>query len=702
MQNNYTEERKKLIKELRSEKIEPYPYRYEISHSISDIIRIFEEEKPSDLNVSAAGRIMLLRKMGKATFMHIQDFTGRIQIYLKRDIIGQQAYETLKKIDVGDIIGVIGNVFTTRTGETTVLVNGYTLLSKAVRQLPEKYHGIRDKGMIYRQRCLDMIMNADSRKVFYKRSLILKYIRDWLYCRKFAEVDIPIIQMMYGGAEARPFKTHVNALETEAFLSISPELYLKRYIAGGFERVFSMQKAFRNEGIDATHNPEFTLLEIYQAYADYNDMMLLTESLISDTVTHINGSLELKAGGNTINMKAPFKRFPLLTLLGDKLGRDPYEMTMKELEEIAKEIECKEHPKPGASRGELIMFLFEALCEKDLIEPTFVIDYPMESSPLCKVHRKDSRLIERFELYINGREFANAYSEQNDPVIQREALEAQSQRLRAGFAEAMPMDEYFVRAVEYGMPPAGGVGLGIDRLVMLITQTELIKDVITFPLVKIERGLEEEMETMENIDIKESGQDMDSEKGDEYMDPGITKKRAHELYDQYIKSSTLKGHTLSSAYVMKGVAKHFGYNEDYFYIAGLLHDLDFDMEQSPEKHGLLTIDILREEGVDRRILDAIKRHNEGLGEARETFLDHALASSESITGLVYATALILPGRKLRDVKPSSVVKRMKKKEFARKVSRETIMECEKLGLSLEEFAGIAIDSMLEIAEEIGV
>ncbi len=702
MQNNYTEERKKLIYELRNAGIDPFPYSYQISHNIDDILRIYNKDKQSEFDVSAAGRIMLLRKMGRATFMHIQDFSGKIQIYFKKDIIGDKGYELLKKLDVGDIIGVNGRVFTTRTGETTILVDRFALLSKAIRQLPEKYHGIRDKGMIYRQRCLDMIMNKEGRDVFYKRSRILKFIRDWLSSKGFLEVDIPIIQMMYGGAEARPFKTHVNALETDAFLSISPELYLKRYIVGGFDRVYSMQKAFRNEGIDATHNPEFTLLEIYQAYVDYNDMMTLTENLISDAVRHINNSSAVKAGENTINLQVPFKRVSLISLLEAELGKNPYEMTVEELRKLTDNIESKEHPDASATAGELIMFLFEALCEKDLIQPAFVVDYPKESSPLCKKHRKDDRLIERFELYINGREFANAYSEQNDPVIQRELLESQSQKLRAGFAEAMPMDEYFVRAVEYGMPPTGGVGLGIDRLVMLLTESELIKDVIAFPLVRIDRE-SDQTETEEDSmysDIK-SSEDKDASAND-YSEPGITIDRARELYDKYVKSVTLKGHTLSSAHVMKGVARHFGLNEDYFYITGLLHDLDFDMEQSPDKHGLLTLEILEKENVDRDIIKAIKRHNEGLGEERSTFLDFALASSETVTGIIYATALIMPSKKLKDVKVSSVIKRMKKKDFAKKVSRETIMESEKLGLSLEEFIGIAVDSMLEIADEIGI
>lgn len=697
MQNNYTEDRKKIIKELQDMGINPFPYSYKIDHSIEEIFEKYDKEKPYEMKVSIAGRIMLLRKMGKATFMHIQDSSGQIQIYIKMDTIGKDKYKLLKKLDVGDIIGIKGEVFTTRTGETTVVVEDYTLLSKSIRPLPEKYHGIRDKGMIYRQRCLDMIMNKDSRETFHKRAIIIKYIRDWLYKKGFLEVDIPIIQMMYGGAEAKPFKTFVNAIGMEAFLSISPELYLKRYIVGGFDKVFSMQKAFRNEGIDATHNPEFTLMELYQAYIDYNSVMELTENLISDTVFHINGSNIIDLGKEKIEIKAPFKRVPLVALVQEKLGKDPYDMSREDLLELAMDIEHKEHPHKKASKGEIITFLFDALCEKELIEPVFVIDYPKESSPLCKVHREDSRLIERFELFINGKEFANAYSEQNDPVIQRQALEEQSNKLRAGFEEAMPMDKYFVQAVEYGMPPTGGVGFGIDRLVMLITGKDLIKDVITFPIVKIDREMDEDEISQE----KGTASDAESEKT-EYKDSGITIKRAEELYREYIKSDTLKNHTLSSAYVMKGIAKHFGYDQEYFYITGLLHDLDFDEEQSPEKHGLKTLEILQREKINPNIIKAIKRHNEGLGEPRSTFLDFALASSETVTGLIYATALIYPSKKLKDVKAKSVIKRMKKKDFAKKVNRDTIRECENLGITLEEFINIAIDSMLEIAEDIGI
>lgn len=689
MQHNYLSDRKRTISELKENGINPFPYRFEISHNIPEIFEVYNENDQYGLSVSIAGRIMLYRKMGKAAFMHIHDFTGKIQIYIKMDIVGKEKYDLLKKISVGDIIGVKGRVFTTKTGETTVLADEYTLLSKALRQLPEKYHGIRDKGQIYRQRCLDMIMNFNTRTIFQKRALIIKHIRDWLYKRGFLEVDVPVIQMAYGGAEAKPFTTFINAIDTEAFLSISPELYLKRYIVGGFEKVFSMQKAFRNEGIDATHNPEFTLLELYQSYIDYNDIMELAENLISSTAYHINGNYEIDTDSGRINVTPPFKRVSLLSLVREKIGRDPYDIDINELREIALRIEHKEKPEKEASRGEIISFIFDALCEKDLIMPTFVIDYPRESSPLCKVHRSDDRLIERFELFINGKEFANAYSELNDPILQREALEAQSRKLRAGCAEAMPMDEYFVRAVEYGMPPAGGIGFGIDRLVMLITGQDNIKDVITFPIVRYEQETDGTETKPEKKDIS-------------FTNPGISIERAFQLFDEYIKSETLKIHTLSSANVMKGIAKHFGHDQDYFFITGLLHDLDFDMEQRENKHGLMTLEILRKEGVNPDIINAIKRHNEGLGEPRQNFLDHALASSETVTGLIYAAALILPEKKLKKLKVSSVIKRMKKKDFAKKVNRDTIRESEKLGITLEEFIKIAIDSMLEIADKIGI
>jgi len=681
----YTDERSKTIAELIEQGITPYPYRYDKSHFIQQVLAEFAEDETRTLQVAIAGRIMLFRKMGRATFMHIQDMTGRMQLYFKLDNLGQDAYRLLKKLDVGDIIGARGEIFRTRTGEITLLVSAYELLSKAIRPLPEKYHGLRDKALIYRQRALDMIMNPESLQTFTTRARIMRHIREWFYKRGFMEVDVPAIQLTYGGAEAKPFTTYINATNEHAFLSISPELYLKRYIVGGMERVFSLGKAFRNEGLDATHHPEFTLMECYQAYVDYSDMMELTENLYADMVQAITGSKVLRYQGQDISFATPFARRPLISLVAREVGRDPYAMSLADLWERCRQVEGKDLPAKDAGHGELIMFLFDALCEHKLLQPTFVTDYPKESSPLCKQHREDPRLIERFELFIAGKEFANAYSEQNNPLKQRDALEAQAKRLRAGAEEAMPMDEWFVRAVEYGMPPTGGMGCGVDRLVMLLTGRESIKDVIAFPLVSQDKAEAGKKETAQGPDTA-----------------GITMDQAQALFEQYVTSDRLRLHSLESAQVMKHLARHFGLNEDVWYIAGLLHDLDFDKEQAPDKHGLLTVEVLTQKGVHPHIVQAIKRHNEGLGEPRQTFMDHALAAAESITGLIYATALVYPSKKIADVKVKSILKRMKKKDFARKVSREAIQECEHLGLALEEFAAIALAGMAEIADTIGL
>lgn len=433
--------------------------------------------------VSLAGRLMLKRVMGKASFANIQDRDGNIQLYVARDDIGEESYKDFKKYDIGDIIGVKGFVFKTQTGEISVHAKEVVLLSKSLAVLPEKFHGFQDRDLRYRQRYIDLIMNPEVKKTFIMRSKIIKEIRDFLDARDFIEVETPMLVENAGGANARPFETHFNALDEDRKLRISLELYLKRLIVGGLERVYEIGRVFRNEGTDTKHNPEFTLMELYQAYTDYEGMMELTESMFKHVAKNVVGSLKLQYGDNVIDLEKPFEKISMIDAVKKYSGIDFNTIkTDEDAKNIAKEknVEYLEHHK----KGDILNLFFDEFVEKELIQPTFVIDHPIEVSPLTKKKPDNPELTERFELYINGYEMANAYSELNDPIDQRERFEAQEKLIALGDEEANSIDEDFLHALRIGMPPTGGIGYGIDRLVMLMTNSQAIRDVLLFPTLK--------------------------------------------------------------------------------------------------------------------------------------------------------------------------------------------------------------------------
>lgn len=482
------DERVKKIENLRKEGINPYPYSYDKKHSFADIHKEYgklkNEEKSKD-KVSSAGRIIVKRDMGKIAFATMLDDSGKIQILLQEKESPKKIFELFSMVDSGDFIGFSGKPLRTKRGELSVLVESLEILSKSIKPLPDKWGGIKDKEERYRKRYLDLIMNPQVKEVFLKREKIIESIRETMKKRGFNEVDTPFLQTVYGGAEARPFKTHLNALNIDMFMAISPELYLKRLIVGGFEKVFTIARNFRNEGIDKSHNPEFTMMEVYQAYADYNDMMKLTEELYENACIAANGTTKVKIGEVELDFKAPWKKMTMAEAIKKYAKIDVLKSDEKELEKLIKKegIETK-----GKTWGYLVMALFEHYCEKELIQPTFIIDHPKESTPLCKQLRNDKtgRLIERFEPFCMGMELANAYSELNDPILQRELLEHQQKRLTGGDEEAHPFDEDFVNSIEIGLPPTGGLGIGIDRMVILLTGQESIRDVILFPFMKPE------------------------------------------------------------------------------------------------------------------------------------------------------------------------------------------------------------------------
>jgi len=435
------------------------------------------------IHVSVAGRMMFKRVMGKASFCNIRDLKGNIQIYVARDAIGEENYADFKKSDIGDIYGIEGYAFRTKTGEISIHAEKMTLLTKSLQILPEKYHGITDTDMRYRQRYVDLIMNEDVKNTFVKRSQIIKEIRNFLADRDFMEVETPMLVANAGGAAARPFETHYNALDEDVKLRISLELYLKRLIVGGLERVYEIGRVFRNEGVDTRHNPEFTLMELYQAYTDYEGMMELTESMFRYLAEKVCGSAVITYNGTEIDLSRPFARLTMTDAIKQYAGIDFEEVrTDEEAKALAKEhhIEFEAHHK----RGDIINLFFEEFCEDKLIQPTFIMDHPIEISPLTKKKPSDPSKVERFELYINTWEMCNAYSELNDPIDQRERFAQQDALADAGDEEANHTDEDFLNALEIGMPPTGGIGYGIDRLVMLLTDSPAIRDVLLFPTMK--------------------------------------------------------------------------------------------------------------------------------------------------------------------------------------------------------------------------
>jgi lysyl-tRNA synthetase class 2 len=474
--------RREKLEEFRKAGLEPFPYKYERTHTAKDILNKYENlagEEESPEEVSLAGRVMAKRGHGKAFFMHIMDGSGRIQIYAKLDLLGKEKYELFEKLDMGDFIGVVGKVFRTRTGELTVRVSNWTLLSKSLHPLPEKWHGLQDKELRYRERYVDLMVNPEIKDIFLRRIKIVGAIRKFLEGRGFLEVETPILHVLQGGAAAKPFESYHDALDMPLFMRIAPELYLKRLLVGGFEKIFEMGRVFRNEGISYKHNPEYTILEIYEAYADYFDVMKLTEEMVISAIKELSADLKIEFKGETIDFNLPWKRIPLLAALAEYGGVDIEGKSEEEIRKVAKSKGIEGYEEIGI--GKIINVLYDKLVEPNLRQPTFIIDYPIETSPLAKKKRDNPKLVERFELIVAGMELANAFSELNDPMDQRERLKKQAELKAAGDQEAESMDEDFLRALEYGMPPAGGLGIGIDRLVMILTNSPTIRDVIFFP-----------------------------------------------------------------------------------------------------------------------------------------------------------------------------------------------------------------------------
>ncbi|OLP63273.1 Lysine--tRNA ligase [Bacillus pumilus] len=486
--NDQFQVRRDKMNKMREEGIDPFGERYDRSHQSAQIIAEYDELSKEDLegkeaHVTIAGRMMTKRGKGKAGFAHIQDLAGQIQIYVRKDSVGEEAYELFKSSDLGDIIGVSGTVFKTNVGELSIKATSFEVLTKALRPLPDKYHGLKDVEQRYRQRYLDLIVNPESKQTFIMRSKIIQSMRRYLDSKGYLEVETPTMHSIPGGASARPFITHHNALDMQLYMRIAIELHLKRLIVGGLEKVYEIGRVFRNEGVSTRHNPEFTMIELYEAYADYKDIMNLTENLIAHIAQEVLGTTTIQYGEDEIDLKPEWKRLHMVEAVKEATGVDFWiEMSVEEAKQHAADhgIEITKN----MSVGHIINEFFEQKVEETLVQPTFIYGHPVEISPLAKKKPEDPRFTDRFELFIVRREHANAFTELNDPIDQRERFEAQLKEREEGNDEAHLMDDDFVEALEYGMPPTGGLGIGIDRLIMLLTNSPSIRDVLLFPQMR--------------------------------------------------------------------------------------------------------------------------------------------------------------------------------------------------------------------------
>ncbi|AIW88215.1 lysine--tRNA ligase [Bacillus mycoides] len=480
--------RREKLHNLREQGIDPFGKRFERTNSTTDLVSLYgefskEELEEKEITVSIAGRIMTKRGKGKAGFAHIQDLHGQVQIYVRKDTVGDEEYELFTTADLGDLVGIEGKVFKTNVGELSVKAIGFTLLTKSLRPLPDKYHGLKDVEQRYRQRYLDLITSMESRETFVTRSKIIREMRRYLDDNGYLEVETPMMHAIAGGASARPFTTHHNALDMELYMRIAIELHLKRLIVGGLEKVYEIGRVFRNEGVSTRHNPEFTMIELYEAYADYNDIMKLTENMVAHIAKKVLGTTTIQYGDYEINLEPEWTRLHMVDAIKQHSGADFWNpMSVEEARELAKEhnVEIKN----TMEVGHIINEFFEQKVEDKLIQPTFIYGHPVEISPLAKKNDEDPRFTDRFELFIVAREHANAFTELNDPIDQKERFEAQLKEREQGNDEAHMMDDDYIEALEYGMPPTGGLGIGIDRLVMLLTNAPSIRDVLLFPAMR--------------------------------------------------------------------------------------------------------------------------------------------------------------------------------------------------------------------------
>ncbi len=664
----------------------PYPIKSEVTAHTAELEERYAELEDGAVTediVSVAGRIRALRNQGKIAFVVLEDCTGQIQLFCRVNELSEDDWALLGQLDLGDIIGATGPVIRTRRGQLSVAPTSLTLLTKSLRPLPEKFHGLTDKEVRYRQRYVDLIMNPEVKETFVKRSQLISAIRHHMENEGYLEVETPILQETLGGANAKPFITHFNALDQECYLRIATELHLKRCIVGGMERVFELGRQFRNEGMDLTHNPEFTSMEAYCAYSDLEGMKTLTEGLFQACAKAVGLGDVIEYQGQQLDLRSPWRSASLSELVSEYVGREvTLDTPVEELRALCTEQGIEWDESWGA--GKLIFEIYDTFVEGTIVQPTFVCDYPVEVSPLTKRKDDDPRLTDRFELIVAGHEYANAYSELNDPVDQEERLLAQVEAKAAGDEEAMEYDADFVRALEYGMPPTGGIGYGVDRMIMLFTDSASIRDVLLFPHMKPERRNQPRKAVTGKLEA------------------GITREQAYELLKQYNEDPFHIAHGETLEGLMRYFAeKNDPENVEFWGLVGLLHDLDWEKWQDAEQHTVKAGELLEEAGATPELIRAIQTHNsEHNAELPkpELVMEKYLYATDELSGLIQAVAKMRPSKTVTDMEVKSLKKKFKTKSFAAGCDREIIQQgAELLGIELDELFTQTLEAMKAIA-----
>lgn len=703
------QDRIEKIEKLREMGEIPFKERYETNTHAKNLLEIDQKTLPNAEKViaehkgeqSIAGRIITARDHGKLAFAQLQDQTGRIQICFMKDILGADKYSfSQKMIDVGDYVGIDGDLFVTNHGETTLLVTEFELLSKAIRPLPEKWHGLADQETKYRKRYLDMISDPETLNRMLLRPKLMQTIREFLLQHNFIEVETPILSSSASGALAKPFITHHNALDQDFYLRIAPETSLKKTVAGGIERVFEFAKCFRNEGIAPTHLQEFTMLEYYASYWNYEDNMKFTEQLMEHITKTLFGTTKVKWQGREYDFKAPYKRVSLQEIIKKDCGIDyqdheTAESLLKAINEKGIQIEDADN----LGRGNLIDALYKKVSRPNITDPIFLIHHPVDLSPLARLHDEDHSITDRFQLVVGSAEIVNAYSELIDPIDQKERFEAQSKAKEGGDEEAMMYDHAYLEAMEHGMPPMSGWGMGIDRLMTLLTDQDNLKDTILFPLL---RPTKEEQQFVPQADSK----------NDSKITPGFTREQAITAIDKYVDPK-LQPHLYFMEATMRHLASHFGHPDeaDTWALAGLVHDIDWSiteeetMSGNPLAHcGEKLDEILGQElGATSEFIEAVRSHYGEHNIPLDTKLKKVLFAVDELTGFIVAVTLVRPSKKMDDVEVKSVKKKFKDKGFAAKVDRSLILTCEEnLNTPIDEFIQLTLDAMKPIASNYGL
>ena len=693
--NHLMKIRREKLEELQNAGKNPFEItKYDRTQTAGEIKSNYEKYEEKD--VAVAGRIIAKRIMGKASFCTIQDNDEKIQSYVSINDLGEENYKEFKTYDIGDIIGIKGFVFKTKTEEISVHAKEVVLLSKSLRPLPEKFHGLKDPDLRYRQRYVDLIMNPEVKDTFILRSKIMKEIRKFMDENGYMEVETPMLTTVATGDAARPFITHHNTLDLQMYLRIAPELNLKRLIVGGFDKVFEIGKNFRNEGMDIKHNPEFTNMEFYSAYEDYNDMMNIAERLISTVAQNALGTTKITYQDQNIDLTPGWKKISMIDAIKEVTGVDFNTIkTDEEAQAIAKE-KGVEYEEIKNTRGHIINEFFETFVEETLIQPTFIMDYPVEISPLTKRKKESPELVERFELFIGGREYGNAYSELNDPIDQYERFMKQVEAKEKGDEEAGGMDEDFVNALEIGLPPTGGMGIGLDRLIMLLTNSASIRDILFFPTMKPLNNVNERK--TKETEVKEK---IESVSKNSNFETKINREDAIKLLKKYNKEEFHIRHAITVEQIMKYFAKKYKENEEFWGLVGLLHDVDYEMY--PEEHCKKAPDLLKEINADNEMIHAICSHGYGICSdvIPEHKMEKILFAIDELSGLIWAAAKMRPSQSTKDMELKSLKKKFKDKKFAAGCSREQIEKgANQLNWELDELLQNTLEAMQNTEDEI--